>query len=169
MNSLTPSKEVREAEVTTSDARCHWLPIWNLVSPGKVGIMLLRKWQVYVKQISRYRFRRSPTRTWLSIGTRGTQSHLKLLIVFFSNTKKITLFSTLTGVIQKKFKHQNSIFGRIIQTSAWMSKYWTDFTTTSIMNVYVLIYIIADLDFIPTCLEKYLQRGILRKINLNDI
>ena len=35
--------------------------------------------------------------------------------------------------------------------------------------VYVLIYIIADLDFIPTCLEKYLQRGILRKINLNDI
>ena len=81
------------------------LPIWNLVSLGKVGIMLLTKWQVYVKQISRYRFRRS--RTWLSIDTRGTQSHLKLLIVFFSNTKKITLFSTLTGVIQKKFKHQN--------------------------------------------------------------
>lgn len=35
------------------------LPIWNLVRLGKVGIMLLRKWQVYVKQISRYRFRRS--------------------------------------------------------------------------------------------------------------
>ena len=39
------------------------------------------------------------------------------------------------------------------------------------MNVYlyVLIYIIADLDFIQACQEKYLQRGILRKINLNDI
>ena len=35
------------------------LSIVNLVRLGKVGIMLLRKWQVYVKQISRYRFHRS--------------------------------------------------------------------------------------------------------------
>ena len=56
----------RWARVTTSS---WWLTmsvraqvvdsIVNLVRLGKVGIMLLRKWQVYVKQISRYRFHRS--------------------------------------------------------------------------------------------------------------
>ena len=53
MNNLT-----RDEEVTTGSDNLG-LPIWNLVRLVKLGIMLLRKWQVYVKQISRYRFRRS--------------------------------------------------------------------------------------------------------------